>query len=249
MQAVGSHRQPPDEASARCGPPHVARRADQAYERIKADISDFRLLPGDRFSEPAMALRLGVSRTPVREALLRLAGEGYVSVAPRSGWWVRPLDFKVFDDLYDVRVILETAALRKLCEMTIQPALDALRDTWLTPRSQWSADPRIVASLDEAFHATLVMAAGNAELAQLHGEVSERIRLVRRLDFLRPDRIRATYREHAQILRHVLHRQADSAALLLRSHVTASKLEVRKITLHMLYEARHRLAGRRVSGD
>ena len=230
-------------------PPRVGQRADHAYERIKADIFEFRLLPGDRFSEPEIALRLGVSRTPVREALLRLAREGYVTVAPRSGWQVRPLDFKTFDDLYDVRVILETAAIRKLCEMTPQPALDALRTAWLAPRSQWLMDAGTVARLDEAFHATLVAATGNAELARLHSDVSERIRIIRRLDFLKPDRIRVTYQEHAQILRHVLRRQADSASLLLRSHVTASKAEVRKITLHMLYEARSGLAEHKAAGD
>ncbi len=230
-------------------PPRIGQRADHAYGRIKADIFEFRLLPGDRFSEPEIALRLGVSRTPVREALLRLAREGYVTVASRSGWQVRPLDFKVFDDLYDVRVIIETAAVRKLCEMTPQPTLDTLRATWLAPRSQWLTDSATVAALDETFHATLVEATGNAELARLHRDVSERIRIMRRLDFLKLERVKVTYQEHAQILRHVLRRQADSASLLLRSHVTASKSEVRKITLHMLYEARRDLAEHKAAGD
>jgi DNA-binding GntR family transcriptional regulator len=230
-------------------PPRIGERAGHAYDRIKADILEFRLLPGDRFSEAEIALRLAMSRTPVREALLRLAGEGYVTVAPRSGWQVRLLDFKVFDDLYDVRVILETAAIGKLCEMTPQPALDALRSTWLIPRAQWLTDSIAVANLDEMFHTTLVLATGNAELAQLHGEVSERIRVVRRLDFLHLERIHATYQEHAQILRSVLRGRPDSAALLLRAHITASKLEVRKITLHMLYEARCRVAGKRGATD
>jgi DNA-binding GntR family transcriptional regulator len=233
----------------RAKPPRIGQRADHAYDWIKADIFEFRLLPGDRFSEPELAFRLGVSRTPVRQALLRLASEGYVTVASRSGWQVRPLDFKTLDDLYDVRVILETAAIRKLCEMTPQPTLDSLRGPWLAPRAQWRTDAQAVASLDEAFHATLVAATGNAELARLHGEVSERIRIVRRLDFLQLERIRVTYQEHAQILRHVLRRQVDSAVLLLRAHVTASKTEVRKITLHMLYEARRRLAEHRAAGD
>ena len=57
-------------------------RGHVAYERIKSDIFDFRLLPGDRFSEPEIAERFGMSRTPVREALLRLEREGYVTVAP-----------------------------------------------------------------------------------------------------------------------------------------------------------------------
>lgn len=219
-------------------PPRVGERADRAYERIKADIFDFRLLPGDRFSEPELALRLAVSRTPVREALLRLEREGYVTVAPRSGWQVRPLDFTLFDNLYDVRLILETAAVRRLCEMTPQPTLEGLREAWLVPRTQWLQEPRVVATLDEEFHATLVAATGNDELARMHLEVTERIRMIRRMDFLKPHRVRATYQEHAQILRHILRRQADSASLLLRSHIAASKAEVRKITVHMLYEAK-----------
>lgn len=213
-------------------------RGQVAFERIKSDIFEFRLLPGDRFSEPEIAARFGMSRTPVREALLRLEREGYVTVEPRSGWQVRPLDFKAFDEFYDVRLILESAAIRRVCELDPQPPLIALRETWLAPRSQWHSDPRTVSEFDEAFHATLVAAAGNRQLSRMHGEIAERIRIIRRLDFFQPERIRATYQEHAQILRHVLRRQADSALLLLRSHIAASKAEVRKITLHMLYEAR-----------
>ena len=214
-------------------------RGQVAYERIKSDIFDFRLLPGDRFSEPGIAERFGMSRTPVREALLRLEREGYVTVEQRSGWQVRPLDFKAFDEFYDVRLILESAAIRRVCELDPQPPLTSLRETWLAPRSQWLSDPRSVSELDEGFHATLVAAAGNRQLSRMHGEIAERIRIIRRLDFLHAERIRSTYQEHAQILRHVLRRQADSALLLLRSHIAASNAEVRKITLHMLYEARH----------
>lgn len=215
-------------------------RGHAAYSRIKADIFDFRLLPGDRFSEPEIAERFGMSRTPVREALLRLEREGYVIVSARSGWQVRQLDFKVFDELYDLRMILETAAVRRVCELDPQPPLTSLRETWLAPRAHWETNPRSVSVLDEAFHSTLVEAAGNRELARMHGEISERIRIMRRLDFIHPERVRATYHEHAQILRLVLRRRADSALMLLRSHIAASKSEVRKITLHMLYEARQR---------
>ena len=224
--------------SAAVAPP----RGQVAYERIKSDIFDFRLLPGDRFSEPGTAERFGMSRTPVREALLRLEREGYVSVEQRSGWQVRPLDFKAFDEFYDVRLILESAAIRRVCELDPQPPLTSLREAWLAPRYQWRSEPRTVSELDEAFHATLVAAVGNRQLSRMHSEIAERIRIIRRLDFVQPERIRATYLEHAQILRHILRRQPDSALLLLRSHIAASKAEVRKITLHMLYEARHRQA-------
>ncbi len=95
-------------------------------------------------------------------------------------------------------------------------------------------------ALDEQFHATLVRAAGNDEIARVHWDVTERIRIIRRLDFTRPDRIDATYAEHAMILRNVIQRKADQAQLLLRSHIEQSKSEVRKITLATLHDARAR---------
>jgi DNA-binding FadR family transcriptional regulator len=75
-------------------------------------------------------------------------------------------------------------------------------------------------------------------MAQIHGELTEKIRIVRRLDFLKDHRIAATYEEHAQILKLIMRRRAAQALMLLRAHVTESKIEVRKITLHMLHEAR-----------
>jgi DNA-binding FadR family transcriptional regulator len=75
-------------------------------------------------------------------------------------------------------------------------------------------------------------------MARVHGEVTDRIRIVRRLDFTRPDRIEATYAEHAKILRAIVQRRADQAQLLLKSHIEQSKAEVRKISLHALHEAR-----------
>ena len=123
------------------------------------------------------------------------------------------------------------------------PALETLKAAWLVPASERLTDMREVGALDEQFHATLVRAAGNAEIAKVHWDVTERIRIVRRLDFTREDRIDATYAEHAKILRAVLQRKADQAQLLLKSHIEQSKAEVRKITLGTLHEARLRAGG------
>ena len=232
-------------ARARTGKEHAERSvalprgnlAQVAYERIKGEIFDFILPPGGRFSENELAARLGASRTPVREALYRLAREGFLEVYARSGWRVLQLDFDRFDQLYDVRVILELAAVRTLCERVAAPDLDALRRAWLVgPRSR-SREPHAVAAMDEAFHAALVAASGNAELARYHADITERIRIVRRLDFTQAERINRTYEEHAAILRAILLRKTAQATLLLRSHIEASKLEVRKISLHRLHLA------------
>src|SRR5690554_4328902 len=89
----------------------VENLAERIYLKIKNDIFDFRLLPGDRFTETEVAGRMGVSRTPVREALFRLQRENYVDVLYRNGWQVRPFNFEYFEDLYDVRTVLECAAV------------------------------------------------------------------------------------------------------------------------------------------
>src|SRR6202012_5218099 len=96
-----------------------ANLAGEVYGRLRADIFDFRLLPGDRFSETEIADRLQVSRTPVREALFRLQRDGYVDVLYRSGWQVRPFDMRYFENLYEVRVVLETAAIEKLVRLSL----------------------------------------------------------------------------------------------------------------------------------
>lgn len=221
-------------------------RAEEVYAQLKRDIADFRLVPGDRFSEHDICNRLAVSRTPVRQALFRLQQEGLVEVMFRSGWRVLPFDFDRFDQLYDLRMVLETAAAQRLCQQEAlepSPLLEALKERWLVPAGERCGDAAQVAAWDEAFHETLVQAAGNPEMARVHHEVTERIRIIRRLDFLKQMRIDATYEEHAKILRAILARKADRAELLLRSHIQSSQVEVRKITLHQVFLARQAVAG------
>jgi DNA-binding GntR family transcriptional regulator len=218
--------------------------ADTAYARLKEEIFDFRLAPGDRFSETSTAERLQISRTPVREALFRLQQEGYLQVHFRNGWSVLPLDFEQFENFYDLRIILETAAVRRLCETErggqdpAQRLLDGLRALWTVPAAERLTDGLAVASHDEAFHIALVEAVGNAELSRVHRDVTERIRIIRRLDFTRAPRIEKTYDEHGLILEAIFGRRTDEALLRLRTHIEASKAEVREITLHRLFLAR-----------
>jgi len=214
--------------------------ADQVYEKIKQDIFDFVLLPGDRFTETEMAGRHAVSRTPVRDALYRLEREGYLQVAFRSGWSVRPFDFDRFDQLYDLRIVLELAAVRELCEADRRADIDALMNIWGVSEADRLSDGNEVWKLDEAFHHQLLLAAGNLEMARVHQDVTEKIRIIRRLDFTIPRRVDLTYDEHHEILRMIAQRKEAQAAIAVRSHIEASKAEIHKITLHMLHEARER---------
>ena len=217
--------------------------ADRVHDRLKADIFDFRLMPGDRLSENEIAARVGASRTPVREALFRLQREGYVETPAGGGWQVRRFDFARFDELYEVRVVIESAAVRRLCARAERPAaLAELEAVWQVPTARRTTDSTRAWHLDEQFHAGLVAAAGNDEMARMHRDVTERIRVIRPLDFTVSARIAATYDEHAAILAALADRRAAAAQRLLAAHIEASRREVRKITLEGLYEARAALA-------
>ena len=218
--------------------------AERIYAQLKDDIFEFRLMPGDRFSEGEVAERVAASRTPVRQALHRLQREGFLEVHFRSGWQVRPLDFAHFDELYELRVVLELEAVRRLCQRPNdeQPAaLQALERTWLVRKKAQLQDGAAVSRLDEAFHCQLLEAAGNREMARVHREVSEKIRILRRLDFTQAQRIELTYAEHGQILEAILTRRLEEAQQLLKSHIEVSQAEVHSITLHKLYGARQRV--------
>lgn len=216
------------------------RLPDTVYEKIKQDIFEFRLLPGDRLTEKELADALSVSRTPVRQALYRLEQEGYIKVTFRNGWYVLPFDFERFEQLYGLRVILELAAVEPICAAPEPVDLSALCAFWLVPAAERETCPEIVSRQDEIFHESLVEATGNREMGRVHHDITEKLRIIRRLDFTQSSRISATYDEHGEILRLLGQRKAAQAAMVLRAHITYSQSVVRKITLHMLHEARNK---------
>lgn len=213
--------------------------AERIYLALKNDIFDFRLMPGEHFSENEISERMAASRTPVRQALFWLEHEGYVQVYSRSGWQVKPFDFTYFEALYDFRIVLEMEAVKRLCAMPT-PA----RTAHLAPLlAFWCDAPQMppgkeLSRHDEAFHTALVSATGNGEMARVHVELTEKMRIIRHLDFTREDRVDATYSEHAQVLRAIVQQQTEEAQRILTAHISQSKAEVRKITLHRLQQAR-----------
>jgi len=182
-------------------------RREHAYDELKTRLllGDFPL--GQRLGEEKLAALLGVSRTPVREALLRLHSEGLIGPHPDGGFHPIAPDVDQVHDLYEVRMALELQALRRPGELGIthDPAeLELLRDEWLVlADKQPEPDPGFV-FLDEDFHVRLAAASGNPSLADLLRIVNERIRVVRMHDFLNAERVRRTVAQHLGILDAVL---------------------------------------------
>ena len=213
--------------------------ANMAYDKLRQAFDNFHYVPGDRFSESEVGAQLGMSRTPVREALVRLQREGHISVIPKMGWVVNRIDFAVFEQLYDVRAVLECAAVDLLVAAPdLEQRLAALCAMWCVPQPNRLTDPHAVSRIDEHFHIDLVEACGNLEMARIHRDITDRIRIVRRLEFTRNYRIDVTYDEHSHILHALQQHDGPQAKLLLQKHIRVSRDEVRNITLHTLQNAK-----------
>lgn len=220
-----------------------ASLSDDVYARIKADIFDFKLMPGERFTETECAALYQVSRTPVRQALLALQQEGFVELASRVGWQVRPLDLNYYQQLYDVRIILEKEAIRLISKNKPEKnqILNELKHVWMVPSEDFLTDFMQVVANDEAFHQQLIVATGNCEMVRIHDEITEKIKIIRRLDFTKPDRIKQTYFEHQKILSLIFSGLVEEAISSITHHIEMSRDEVKKITLQMITQRRELL--------
>jgi len=207
-------------------------RGEQAYGELKQRLlaGDFPL--GGRLAEERLASLVGVSRTPVREALSRLHVEGFVARLPDGGYCPTAPNLQTVRDLYEVRRGLELLALHLPTDAASdgggrdhdRARLDALREDWqalTVPHETAGPDPSFVL-LDEDFHVRLAEAAGNQELVVLLQGINERIRLVRIYDFLTHERIEATVEQHLGIVEAVIAGDVAEADAQLNRHLFES---------------------------
>ncbi|WP_225438034.1 GntR family transcriptional regulator [Candidatus Frankia nodulisporulans] len=211
--------------------PAAGNLRDHAYVALRSQLMSGEFSFRDRLTEERLAALLGVSRTPVREALTRLASDGLVEKRPDGGYYPAEPDLGGLRDLYEIRVTLELRGLLRAVETGTahDPALlEPLRDSWRALRESPPApDPDFVA-LDEDFHLTLSRASGNAELANLLDSVNARIRPVRMHDFVTADRVHLTISQHLEIVDRVLAGDLEGSVVALRQHVGESMDVVEK---------------------
>jgi DNA-binding GntR family transcriptional regulator len=211
------------------------------YRQLKDMILGFSLYPGARVTENELAVRFGVSRTPVREALQRLSAEGYLTIRPKQGCFVREIDIETINQYYEVRIALEMRALELACVSMSDSQIKKLAAVW-DPQHVPKQPPPVetMVARDEGFHMALASGAGNAVLAGYLKDVNEHIHIVRRLDFTEATRVDHTYAEHHEILQRLLERDVDTAKTLLLRHIRKSADVAKAITLTQLAQQRIR---------
>lgn len=198
-------------------------RSRTAYDELRRALLVGEHPLVDRLAEVRLAEQLGTSRTPIREALLRLEVEGLVERRGGRGFYPRSPNLTGVRHLYELRRILELEALVRPRRHGTTHDLDAvrsLRTSWLDLAADPpEPDPGFV-MVDESFHVGLAEAAGNPALADHLRTVNERIRVVRMQNFVDARRIVVTAQQHLAILDAVLDADPDTAVDRLGAHLT-----------------------------
>lgn len=194
--------------------------SDAAERAIREMIVDGRLGDGERLNEVHLASRLGLSRTPIREALNRLASEGALEMRPRKGYFVLPLTIEEFEQAYDIRPILDPAALRTggVPGVAQLDRLDKLNRQLATARTAERAS-----SLDDAWHLELLSHCQNRILIGLIEAMMLRTKRYE-LALMRETKavVRATD-SHKKILAALRRGNLDRACEALRDNLTSGK--------------------------
>jgi DNA-binding GntR family transcriptional regulator len=197
-------------------------RSSDVYDELRRGLlfGEYPLI--ERLAEVSLADRLGASRTPVREALMRLEAEGLVVRRPQGGFYPRSPNLAGIRDLYELRRILELACLtrpRDHGDRHDELALRAIHDDWTDlAANPPEPDPGLVV-VDEHFHLRLAEAAGNPAISEQLQVVNDRIRVVRMQNFVHQQRILVTTTQHLAILEALLAGDPELAVDLMSAHL------------------------------
>jgi len=195
--------------------------ADRVYAHVKEGVLERRYEGGALLTEGELADAVGVSRTPVREALLRLEAEGLIKLYPKKGALVLPVSAQEIADVVETRQLVEEHAARKA--VPASPRLLARLEELLDRQKEQAAagDLAGAAVTDRCFHAEIVRSGGNEILSRLYDQLRDRqLRMGVAVMHAHPDRITKTLVEHEQILAALRSGDADAVVALIHGHVS-----------------------------
>lgn len=198
------------------------------YHEIKGLILRNEIMPGQKLQHQELSERLGVSRTPVREALTRLVQEGYVSLLPNRGFICKEIGMQEAEELYDLREALEAFAVEKAIENLRDESLEGLRqkiDLYGHDIQKRFTRERLI--YDQNIHLEIAMIAGNETLKRSLRQAFERIILKRKTDGLY-DLARgfSAHQEHLRLWEAMRRRDVNEAVKIIRAHIQEGKRNV-----------------------
>jgi DNA-binding GntR family transcriptional regulator len=199
-----------------------ASRADQVQQQILKSIRSGHFRPGDRIRETELAKSLGVSRTPVREALRRLESDGLLSFESWRGVVVSRLDRQQVGELYAMREVLEGAAARMAARHIDDADIELLK-LLLEQANESPGDPPKLAKLNRELHQTIYSAAHNRYLLQTLGQLENALALLRGTTYGVAGRAQTAAAEHLTLVEAICERDAEAAELAARQHIRSAQ--------------------------
>lgn len=206
----------------------VSSQGHAAYLRLLDEIREGRLGPGERLRETELAERLGVSRTPIREAIRQLEADGIVAHVPRQGATVRTLDYAEVMELYEMRAVFEGTAARLAARAASDIEIDELEDMNRALESLGNAPEAFV--LNRQFHAALLDAAKNRFLSRAMAGLHKTLMILGPTTLAEPARAAQAVEEHRAVLDALRARDGASAEAAMRTHIErAQRMRVRSL--------------------
>nr|WP_294491627.1 GntR family transcriptional regulator [uncultured Mediterraneibacter sp.] len=195
----------------------------KVFQKIRSDILNGRYKENDELRENTIGKELGVSRTPVREALRQLELEGLVSIFPNRGAYVTGISNKDVWDIYVIRSFLEGLCARWASEHITEEQLVELEETIVLSEFQINREsggsPDQITALDGRFHAALYEASGSRILCKVLTDFHNYVKAARKSSVDSEERARRSIREHRQILRAIRERDGEMAEQLANEHI------------------------------
>jgi len=203
---------------------------DVVFSALREAIIKGELKPGERLMEVQLAEEMGVSRTPVREAIRKLELEGLVVMVPRKGAYVAGLSLKDAADLFEVRISLEGLAAALSAERITEEELKIMEKILedITAAAE-REDVEAVIQKDAEFHQILFSTTRNNRLAQIINSLKEQIDRFRIQSFSNPARMKAINKEHAGIIKAIKEGNAELAEKLAREHIEKVEANVMEV--------------------
>ncbi|TCL00596.1 GntR family transcriptional regulator [Shimia isoporae] len=192
-----------------------------AYAALLSEIRNGALSPGDRLRETDLAARLGISRTPVREAIRQLEADGLVTHVPRQGASVRSLNYAEVMELYEMRAVLEGTAARLAVRSASDVEIAELRA--LNEEIRAAGEGTRAFHLNRSFHALLLNSAKNRFLAKSVQAMQKAMMILGPTTLSQSERFENAVKEHGDVLDALEARDADAAEAAMRRHIEASQ--------------------------
>jgi len=212
--------------------PRITRRTlhEEVLERLRDMIIEGRLTPGQRINEGAVGAQLGVSRTPLREAIKTLASEGLVEIQPAKGAVVRKFTAQDLLQILEVLKTLEQLGGRMTCAQASDAAIAAIKALHDEMMELYRARNRLdYFKLNQAIHSAIVAASGNDVLVEMHGTLQARIKRLRFVGNEGPEKWAGAVAEHEEMIAALLKRDGEALAVIIGKHMDSTLVRVRDV--------------------